>query len=71
MSFRPWHDIEINDCNEPLISIPESIFRLTPHPYMSLGAPYQDGLDPWVLRKSVLKRLIDAQRILSESNPHL
>jgi len=40
MKLRPWNNIKINECNEPLISIPESIFRLTPHPYMSLGAPY-------------------------------
>ena len=71
MKFRPWSKIIINECNEPLISIPQSIFRLTPHPYMSLGAPYLNGADPWVLRKSVLKRLIEAQQYLSESNPHL
>ena len=71
MKFRPWHNIKINECNEPLISIPKSLFRLTPHPYMSLGAPYENGADPWVLRKSVLKRLIEAQQYLSESNPHL
>ncbi len=71
MKFKPWHNIKINECNEPLIPIPNSIFRLTPHPYMSLGAPYLNGEDPWVLRKSVLKRLIDAQQYLSENNPYL
>ena len=71
MRFKPWNNIKINECNEPLISIPHSIFRLTPHPYMSLGAPYLDGADPWVLRKSVLKRLIEAQHYLLESNSHL
>ena len=71
MKMRPWKNIKIKECNEQLISIPNSIFRLTPHPYMSIGAPYLNGVDPWVLRKSVSKRLIEAQQYLSESNPHL
>ena len=71
MKLRPWNNIKINECNEPLVSIPESIFRLTPHPYMSLGAPYSTGVDPWVLRPSVLKRLIRAQQYLSDISPHL
>ena len=70
MKIKPWNDIKIDECHEPLISIPQSIFRLTPHPYMSLGAPYLNGADPWILRKSVLKRLIEAQQYLSECNPH-
>ena len=71
IKLRPWNKIKINECNEPLISIPKSIFCLTPHPYMSLGAPYLTGSDPWVLRKSVLKRLLLAQQYLSEINPQL
>ncbi len=71
MKLKPWNNIKINECHEPLISIPQSIFRLTPHPYMSLGAPYLNGADPWILRESVLKRLIDAQQYLSERNPYL
>jgi len=71
MNFKPWINLKINECNEPLISIPESIFRLTPHPYMSLGAPYLNGADPWVLRRSVLQRLIQAQQYLFEFNPKL
>ena len=71
MKCRPWNKIKINECHEPLIPIPQSIFRLTPHPYMSLGAPYLNGADPWVLRKSVLKRLLEAQQTLSEINPRL
>tara|TARA_B100000965_G_scaffold245828_1_gene206307 strand:+ start:72 stop:827 length:756 start_codon:yes stop_codon:yes gene_type:complete len=71
MKFRPWNSVKINECNEPLISIPKSIFRLTPHPYMSLGAPYLNGEDPWVLRVTVLTRLMEAQQYLSEINPHL
>ena len=69
MKLKPWNNIKINECNEPLISIPSSIFRLTPHPYMSLGAPYLNGEDPWTLRKSVLNKLIQAQQYLSEIKP--
>ncbi len=71
MKLRPWNNIKINECNEPLISIPDSIFRITPHPYMTLGAPYLNGADPWVLRESVLQRLIAAQQHLSKKNPNL
>jgi len=71
INLKPWNNIKINESNEPLISIPTSIFRLTPHPYMSLGAPYLIGTDPWVLRKNVLKRLIRAQQYLSEIDPNL
>ena len=71
MKLKPWNNVKIKECHESLVSIPKSIFRLTPHPYMSLGAPYRKGIDPWVLRESVLIRLLEAQRILSESHPHL
>ena len=71
VKLRPWNNIKLNECNEPLISIPKSIFRFTQHPYMSLGAPYSTGADPWVLRRSVLKRLIRAQQYLSDINPQL
>ena len=71
MRLRPWNKKRISECHEPLISIPEFIFRLTPHPYVSLGAPYLNGADPWVLRESVVSRLIEAQQYLSEKNPHL
>ena len=71
MKMRPWNNVKINESHEPLISIPQSIFRLTPHPYMSLGAPYLNGAEPWVLRESVLNRLVEAQQYLSERNPHL
>ena len=71
MKLRPWNNIEIIECHEPLLVIPQSIFRLTPHPYMSLGAPYLNGTDPWVLRKSVLKKLLEAQKFLSQRNPYL
>ncbi len=70
MKLRAWTAKKILECHEPLISIPKSIFRLTPHPYQSLGAPYPNRADPWVLRKGVVVRLIEAQRYLSEKFPH-
>ena len=71
MNLRSWNYIKINECYEPLLAIPKSIFRLTPHPYMSLGAPYLNGTDPWVLRKGVLERLVKAQQYLSQKSPDL
>ena len=71
MKLRPWNNIKIIECSESLISIPKVICRLTPHPYVKLGAPYLNGANPWFLRQSVLKRLIEAQQNLSESFPHL
>ncbi len=71
MGLRPWNEKRISECHERLISIPDFIFRVTPHPYVSLGAPYLNGADPWVLRESVVSRLIEAQQYLSEKNPHL
>ena len=71
MRSRPWKHKRIKESQEPLISIPESILRLKPHPYVSLGAPYLNGLNPWFLRKSVVDRLINAQQFLSEINSNL
>ena len=71
MRLRPWNIKKINECHELLIPIPKTVFRIKPHPYMSLGAPYLNGADPWVLRQSVLNRLIMAQRNLAQISPHL
>ncbi len=71
MKFKLWNKKKIIECHEPLIPIPKSLFRLTPHPYMSLGAPYPNGVDPWVLRKSVVNRLLKAQAYLTENNSSL
>tara|TARA_Y100001968_G_scaffold166902_1_gene152867 strand:+ start:5183 stop:5932 length:750 start_codon:yes stop_codon:yes gene_type:complete len=62
--MRPWNQLIIEDCRESLISIPLSIHRLEPHPYLSLGAPYGTGVDPWRLRVDVVKRLLIAQEYL-------
>tara|TARA_B100000700_G_scaffold326256_1_gene437248 strand:- start:1563 stop:2318 length:756 start_codon:yes stop_codon:yes gene_type:complete len=71
MRLKSWSCENIRECNEPLIPIPESIFRFNPHPYMLLGAPYINGATPWVLRESVVIRLIEAQQYLSAKSPFL
>ena len=66
--MRPWNYIEIDECNESLLSIPLSFYRITPHPYLSLGAPYGQSTDPWRLRVDVIRRLTVAQELLLEAN---
>ena len=62
--MRPWNKLAINECNEPLVSIPFDIYRMEPHPYLKLGAPYKKGTDPWFLRSEVVNRLRSAQKYL-------
>ena len=57
-------NIPIRDCGEPLLEIPEGDFpRVTPHPYLAVGAPYAGS--PWRLRSGVLSALYRAQSLLS------
>tara|TARA_Y100001968_G_scaffold48769_2_gene39099 strand:- start:400 stop:1104 length:705 start_codon:yes stop_codon:yes gene_type:complete len=69
--MRPWHKYKISECNEPLIPIPPEISRFVPHPYLSLGAPYGNDIDPWKLRVDVVRRLQLAQRFLQIEDPTL
>ncbi len=64
---RPWVKLPIYDCGEELELIPSEIFRLEPHPYASLGAPYGPGVDPFRLRSGVIQRLLRAQEKLKTS----
>ena len=66
---RPWHAIAIDDCGEPLAPLPEDLPRLTPHPYVSLGAPYPAGRSPWRLRSGAVVRLLRARAILQAAHP--
>tara|TARA_Y100001968_G_C19194308_1_gene636759 strand:+ start:156 stop:851 length:696 start_codon:yes stop_codon:yes gene_type:complete len=63
--MRPWNKLRINDCGENLALLPSSVFRLTPHPYLSIGAPYCNESDPWRLRVDVVRRIILANEYLS------
>jgi D-alanyl-D-alanine dipeptidase len=67
---KPYQNIPIEDCQEPLIPIPAEEFSLhLPHPYAQLGAPYGDT-SPFCLREGVLQRLQTAQRYLQQKHPH-
>ncbi|MFN6474792.1 M15 family metallopeptidase [Nostoc sp. DedQUE07] len=62
--MRPYHQIPIFECGEPLVAIPLELFAVeSPHPYEKLGAPYGDR-SPYYLRQSVIENLIQAQNYL-------
>tara|TARA_B100001121_G_scaffold137913_1_gene120827 strand:- start:401 stop:1129 length:729 start_codon:yes stop_codon:yes gene_type:complete len=62
---RPWSDVVIDDCGEPLVPIKPHFLCLEPHPYACVGAPYGHDADPYRLRSGVLKRLVAAKDLLS------
>ncbi|MBD2168035.1 D-alanyl-D-alanine dipeptidase [Calothrix membranacea FACHB-236] len=67
--MRPYHQIPILECGEPLIAIPLQLFAVeSPHPYEKLGAPYGEH-SPYYLRQSVLECLIQAQNYLRSQHP--
>ncbi len=68
---RPWNDLPIIDCGESLEELPNSIFCIKPHPYVALGAPYGDGLNPFRLRIGVIDRLEKSQEFLRTEYPNL
>jgi D-alanyl-D-alanine dipeptidase len=59
--MRPWSSIPIRDCAEPLSELPPQLWRLQPHPYVLLGAPYGPQGSPFRLRSGVIERLLLAQ----------
>ena len=69
--MRPWSDRPIQDCLESLENLPPQLFRIEPHPYASLGAPYGQGKDPFRLRSGVVRRLLEAQDQLHSRAPEL
>ncbi len=67
--MRPYHNIEIVECDEPIISIPLKYFAVeSPHPYEKLGAPYGE-YSPYFLRETVVEYLIEAQSYLQQLRP--
>jgi zinc D-Ala-D-Ala dipeptidase len=67
--MRPYHQIPIVECGEPLIAIPLELFAVeSPHPYEKLGAPYGE-YSPYCLRESVVNNLIQAQNYLQAIHP--
>ena len=69
--LKPWYKIPLLYLDEPLISLPSSLFCLKPHAYDSLGAPYGSTSSPWMLRSEVVKRLLLAQDSLQLFNSGL
>ena len=69
--LRPWSDRAIKDCGEPLRPLRPALLCLCPHPYQSLGAPYGQAADPFVLREGVRQRLIAAEQQLRREHPDL
>lgn len=68
--MKPYQQIPIVECGEPLIAIPLELFAVeSPHPYEKLGAPYGDR-SPYYLRQSVLANLITAQNYLQQQHPN-
>lgn len=69
MALRPWSPIPIHECGEPLLPLPGHLWRLEPHPYRDLGAPYGPNGDPFRLRQGVVERLLQAQQALQAAVP--
>ncbi len=69
MPLRPWSPIPIHESDEPLHALPPSLWRLEPHPYMALGAPYGPKGDPFRLRREVVQRLLRAEQQLQAEAP--
>ena len=66
---KPYHEIAIRECNEPLVAIPLERFAVeSPHPYQKLGADY-GGKSPYYLRQGVVEALIQSQNYLARLHP--
>lgn len=67
--MKPYHQVPIVECKEPLVAIPRDVFAIEqPHPYEKLGAPY-GSRSPYFLRQGVLEHLLAAQTDLSKRFP--
>ena len=68
--MKSYQKIEIAECNEALVAIPHTEFKLEiPSAYVSYGADYQ-GKSPYFLRQSVLDKLRQAKVKLKKIKPH-
>lgn len=66
---KPYQQVPILECHEPLIQIPlEKFAVVSPHPYQQLGAIYGDRT-PYYLRQSVVSALLTAQSQLQKHYP--
>jgi D-alanyl-D-alanine dipeptidase len=68
--MKPYQQVPILECGEPLVAIPLDQFAVeSPHAYVNLGAPYGDK-SPYYLRQRVLEGLTYAQQLLQRQHPH-
>ena len=68
--MKPYHQIKIEECGEPLIAIPLDKFTVElPHPYVKLGAEYGEK-SPYCLRQGVIRTLLEAQFLLEKRYPN-
>lgn len=66
--MKPYQQIAIVECNEPLVPILPVFSLVQPHPYAQLGAPYGNK-SPFYLRRGVCERLLLAQTYLQQQRP--
>jgi len=66
--LKIWNKIPIKENGDKLIAIPSYINFLDPHPYLHLGAPYQDKASIWKLREEVINRLVMVNDYLISNN---
>ena len=66
--MKIWNKIPIKENGDKLIAIPSYLNFLDPHPYSSLGAPYQDKTSIWKLREEVINRLVKVNDYLISNN---
>ena len=67
MALRPWSPVPIADNGDPLVTLPVELYRIEPHPYVAVGAPYGSSGSPFRLRQAVIARLLQAQAVLQRS----
>ena len=70
--MKPYQQIPIDECGEPLVQIPSEHFAFEkPHPYQKLGAPYHNSKadSPYYLRQGVVDSLMAAQKQLQQNHP--
>ncbi|MEC4984870.1 MAG: M15 family metallopeptidase [Oscillatoria sp. PMC 1068.18] len=67
--MKPYQQIEIIECGEPLVAIPLEKFAVeSPHPYVKVGADYGE-VNPYYLRSGVVEALVSAQNYLAQLSP--
>ena len=67
--MKPYQNILITDCGEPLVAIADQFIKIDPHPYIALGAPYGDR-SPFFVRLGILERLQRSQAYLQTIRPN-